>query len=42
MKPKAKMIDELVEILDSLPVGSIRRLLLIARRMTVCVQEFRD
>ena len=42
MKPKAKMVDELVEILDSLPVGSVRHLLLIARRMAVCVQEFRD
>ena len=42
MKPKAKMIDELVEILDSLPVGSVRQLLLIARRMSVCVQEFWD
>ena len=42
MKPKAKMVDELVEILDSLPVGSVRHLLLIARRMAVCVQEFWD
>ena len=42
MKPKSKMIDELIEILDSLPVGSVRQLLLIARRMSACVQEFRD